>query len=252
MNVFAWLPDRIALIEIVWFLTGLLPLLRDLRFLWGLRRDQLTLRRDGKNGADDITIMTHIGLNWFIAFGHGVIVAVGVIAMALPPSVPDPDQAPSLLGYIVTAALFLLSATFTGITFWNGNRWATIVRYMKTQSVELHTVTALIAKVDALGVGLAENTAVSTHAAERAESVYHISNDMNAKLLRQTELGNRQADERREVRAGATATAPAEVIIVGTTDAVPVVVTDPPTDAAEHEARRVAAIADSEHRKADD
>lgn len=197
MNVFGWLPARVAPIEVVWFLTGFLPLLRDLRFLWGLRRDQLTLRRDGKNGADDITIMTHIGHNWFVATGHGIIVAMGAIAMALPPSGPrpSPDSGPSVLGLVVTGALFLLSLTFTGMTFWNSGRWALIVRYMKAQPVDQRTIAALIDKVGALEMALAENTVISAHAADRADQAFHEANSVNLKIAAVSERGEATLNE---------------------------------------------------------
>lgn len=142
MDALSWLPPSVALIELVCFASGIVPLVADLRFLWKLRGIQLKLRADGVNGADNITIQTHIGLNWFVCFGHMVITAVGVYALFAEPCAPDIARTPNPPGVVVTMGLFGLSAILSGITFWNSRRWRMIGAYMQRRGIEIRAAHA--------------------------------------------------------------------------------------------------------------
>jgi hypothetical protein len=209
-----WVPRSVNVLEFVWFLTGVVPLAFGLHFLRRLRRVQLAIRAEGKPEADAITIATHIGSNWILAFGFAVIAGLGVVFMLIPPRDPgDGFWTVTPGGLVLSGGFFLLSGTLWLKSVWNQLRWGVITRYVAAHADEIRTLRGLgetvtqqaaaLARVEA---ALAENTAISAHAADRAEAVYHVSNSMNEKIAaaitlgnEQTEAlsqGNRQADER--------------------------------------------------------
>lgn len=138
-----WLPDSTSTPEFVWFLTGALPLIVDLRFVWKLWRARRQLRDDGKNGADDIEIVTHIGRNVLIAAGHALIAIIGIAAMVLHPVVSStPEVTPT--GVVITLGLFGVSVILSLKTWWNNWRWRVSIRYAQDHHHPRDTVSAAV------------------------------------------------------------------------------------------------------------
>lgn len=190
-----WVPRSVNILEVVWFLTGAIPLARGLRFLRELRRVQRRIREEQQGEAEEITIATHLGSNAIIAFGHAVIAGIGVAAMALPPANPGGaarDVSP--VGLVLTVGLFLLSLTFWAKSQWNQNRWGVITRYVADHAEEIRTLRGVGETVARLEAQLAENTRLTQHAAEQATAAFEEANSTNLKIERAIELGNTQIE----------------------------------------------------------
>jgi len=188
------LPPTVATVEVVWFLTGALPLIYDLIFLWGLRQAQLKLRADGRNGADDLAIRGHIGTNWIVALGHITIATIGVATMTIPPTVTASPVALTANQLIVTLGFFVLSALFTAFTFWHNHSWRSIGRYVSEHANHAADMIDLHNLITQLHIELERNTSISQTAATQAEQAYTEANHINLKIESAILLGNSQTD----------------------------------------------------------
>jgi hypothetical protein len=191
------LPATVSLLEIAWTLAAIVGVCIAIVNCVDANGDLRVLRESGRNGAIKVAAEGELSDQRIILLALVCKFLMGLVAMtSLPGRAPSGDLSWATIFIPVLMITVALALIYLSITKkWRRQKIGGYLRMEQDQTVmrlteETHQRhVELTASLDALHHEVADNTAVTEHAAERADAAYREANHVNAKIEATNEAG---------------------------------------------------------------